>query len=305
MEHIFDSLIFLDNQIYSHQAMSYQIKALAQHYPFLEIQIIGDSVMGRPIYLIHLGSGKRKIHINASHHANEWLTSYIVMKSLEMLCKEIKEGEVELEQINYDFVPMVNPDGVELCLYGLASIASYKQQEKLLSMNEGFDNFSRWKANIRGVDLNRNYDAGFANYKKISEKKVPSYAYYAGGNPESEPESKALAILTRARLYDMVIAYHTQGEVIYWNYGGVEVPTAKEYAIMFSEVSGYLLDEPDITAASGGYKDWFIATYKKPGFTIECGIGENPISASQSESIIRRTWPIIKCAQKDIREGVI
>lgn len=290
---------------YSYQNMLDQIKRLTQSYPFLQWEIIGNSVMDRPIYLLHLGTAKRKVHINASHHGNEWLTSYIVMRSLEMLCEEIQAGKIALQQINYDFVPMVNPDGVELCLHGLTSVNDPWQRERLVKMNEGIEVFSRWKANIQGVDLNRNYNAGFENYKVISEKKAPCYAYYAGERPESEPESKALAMLTRKRLYDMVLAYHTQGEVIYWNYGGIEVPTAREYAIMFSEVSGYLLDEPEVTAASGGYKDWFIAVYKKPGFTIECGLGENPISSYQSEDIIRRTWPIVKCAQKDIREGVI
>lgn len=300
-----DHLIFLEHERYSFQTMSHQISVLMQHYPFLEHHIIGASVMGRSIYRLHLGEGNRKIHINASHHGNEWLTSYVLMKSIAMLCEEIKKGTLSLKQINYDFVPMVNPDGVELCLFGVTAITSYEEKEKLLGMNEGSYCFAKWKANIRGVDLNRNYNAGFEGYKQISEKKAPSYAYYAGETPESEPESKALADLTRIRLYDMVIAYHTQGEVIYWNYGGMQVPTAKEYAIMFSEASGYALDEPEITAASGGYKDWFIAVYKKPGFTIECGIGENPISIHQSEMIIKCTWPILKCAQKDIKEGVI
>lgn len=305
MEEAIKKRVVLDQEEYSYQNLLDQIKALTKYYPFLQWKIIGNTVMNRPIYLLHLGEGRRKVHINASHHANEWLTSYIVMRSIEMLCEEIKKGEVALQQINYDFVPMVNPDGVELCLHGLTTISSHEQREELLKMNEGIEQFSRWKANIQGVDLNRNYDAGFENYKKISEKTEPCYAYYAGEKPESEPESKALAMLTRKRRYDMVIAYHTQGEVIYWNYGGIEVPTAREYAIMFSEASGYLLDEPEVTAASGGYKDWFIAVYKKPGFTIECGLGKNPISSNQSEGIIRRTWPIVKCAQKEIREGVI
>ena len=289
---------------YSYWIMREQLMELSQKYYFLEIKNIGRSVMGRYIYMAHIGYGTRKIHINASHHGNEWITTYILMKSIEKLCEEIEMQRMSLAEINFDFIPMVNPDGVELCLYGLEMMMTERQKEQILKMNEGFNNFSRWKANIRGVDLNRNYDAGFLKYKKISNKKSPSYAYYAGSIPECEPESKALAELTRKRLYDMVIAYHTQGEVIYWNYMNVEVPTAKEYAIMFSEVSGYRLDVPDELAASGGYKDWFIKTYHKPGFTIECGIGENPISVSQAENIMKCTWPIIKCAQRDIRKGV-
>ena len=297
-------IVNLKQYCYSYLVMSEQLMELSQKYRFLEINSIGRSVMGRSIYMVHIGCSSRRIHINASHHANEWITTYILMKSIEKLCEEIDRNQMSLEEINFDFIPMVNPDGVELCLHGLEMIMTEKQKEKLIKMNEGVNNFSRWKANIRGVDLNRNYDAGFLKYKRISDKKSPSYAHYAGSMPESEPESKALAEFTRKRLYDMVIAYHTQGEVIYWNYMNVDVPTAKEYAIMFSEVSGYRLDVPDELAASGGYKDWFIETYHKPGFTIECGIGENPISVSQIENIMKCTWPIIKCAQRNIRKGV-
>lgn len=297
-------IVNLKQYCYSYSVMSEQLMELSRRYHFLEIKSIGRSVMGRSIYMGHIGCSSRRIHINASHHANEWITTYILMKCIEKLCEEIDRDQMSLEEINFDFIPMVNPDGVELCLYGLEMIMTEKQKEKLIKMNEGVSNFSRWKANIRGVDLNRNYDAGFLKYKRISDKKSPSYAHYAGSMPECEPESKALAEFTRKRLYDMVIAYHTQGEVIYWNYMNVEVPTAKEYAIMFSEVSGYKLDVPDELAASGGYKDWFIETYHKPGFTIECGIGENPISVSQAENIMKCTWPIIKCAQRNIRKGV-
>lgn len=230
------------------------------------------------------------------------------MKSIAILCEMIKEQAVYedihvgnwLEEVTYDFVPMVNPDGVELCIEGLNG---RKDGQSLRALNEGELNFSRWKANIRGVDLNRNYNAGFETYSLISEKKSPSYAYYSGQKPESEPETKALADLTRRRDYDMVLAYHTQGEVIYWTYGNLEIAGARAYADMFSQASGYALDQPESIAASGGYKDWFIDHFKKPGFTIECGYGENPLSIIQVEPILTHTLPILLLAAKDLRKG--
>lgn len=129
MSYISKGLVYLENQMYSYLIMLQQLKALENQYPFLKVQMIGKSVMERPLYLIHLGNGKRKIHINGSHHANEWVTSFIVMKSVEKLCEEVRIGQVKLEQINFDFVPMVNPDGVELSLYGLQSIIYTKQKK--------------------------------------------------------------------------------------------------------------------------------------------------------------------------------
>ncbi len=301
------SIIQLSLEYYDFTSLKWQVIALNKCYPFLKVYTIGKSVNQLPLYALRLGCGPRKIHINASHHGNEWLTTFIVMRCVEILCKAFKKREslygiairTLLESVTYDFIPMVNPDGVMLAIEGTKS--QYFTQAHL-KWNEGNCDFTRWKANARGVDLNRNYDAGFIEYQHISPVHSPSFAYYAGEFPESEPESKALADLTKTRKYDLVIAYHTQGEVIYWTYDNQYVATAMEYAKMFEEASGYLLETPDPLAASGGYKDWFIKSFNKPGFTIECGIGENPININQSDEIIQRTLPIILLAAKDIRK---
>lgn len=295
----------LENQKYTFNTMEKQLVELVHNYPFLSLIEIGRSVQKRPLYCVSLGYGKRKIHINASHHANEWITSLIIMKSIEMLCEQIKSRTLDsqmntvyfLEHNTYDFVPMVNPDGVELCINGPSStweLSYYKH------LNEGSLDFSRWKANARGVDLNRNYNAGFNEYKEISEKKNPSFAYYQGDFPACEPESRALVRLTKERRYAIVLAYHTQGEVIYWTYKDLPINHAGEYGKMFSKASGYPLDVPESAAASGGYKDWFILHFKKPGFTIECGYGDNPIDVSQTDAIVVKTFPILLLASQDL-----
>lgn len=292
---------------YGFNLMKNNIEQLVSKYSFLTYDQYGFSEEGKPLYHLSVGEGKRKIHINASHHANEWITSVVLMNSVEMLCEMIDHKETYLgmdiagllKKVTYDFIPMVNPDGVEICINkGMTS----QNPIYLHKLNEGSNNFKRWKANSRGVDLNRNYNAGFLDYSMINEKSKPSYAYYQGEYPESEAETRALADLTRLQKYDMVIAYHTQGEVIYWNYKDIVVDNGLKYAKMFSEASGYVLDLPEPMAASGGYKDWFINVFRKPGYTIECGHGENPISIRQVPKIVERTFPIILLASKDLRK---
>ena len=34
-----------------------------------------------------------------------------------------------------------------------------------------------------------------------------------------------------------------------------------------------------------GFEDWFILEYDKPGYTIECGLGENPLPISEFDEI--------------------
>lgn len=298
------SMIQLKRNVYDFETMEGQLYPFVVRYPFVKLQTIGESVWGRPLYKLSIGNGSRKIHINGSHHGNEWITSFVLMKSLEYFClahKKDKRVKAALEAATYDFVPMVNPDGVHICIHGIKYIVSPQKKRRFLEMNEGLENFSRWKANLNGVDLNRNYDAGFESYQKISEKKAPSYALYAGEKAESEPETKSLVKLTKESQYDMVLAYHTQGEVLYWTYGSNMPPEAEKYATMFEKASGYLLEEPEALAASGGYKDWFIAQFHKPGFTVECGRGENPIAVNQWQEILNRTLPLLILAAEDIK----
>ncbi|PHV71465.1 peptidase M14 [Sporanaerobium hydrogeniformans] len=293
--------------VYDVLEMEKDLKKLTIVYPFFKKSICGKSTFGNPLYLVRIGKGSRKIHINGSHHGNEWLTSLILIESMYRLSKAIQRRETLygidayqlLEKVTYDFVPMVNPDGVQLCA---GKLPDGEVGRRLKEWNQGLEDFTRWKANGRGVDLNRNYNAGFIEYTMQSKQKIPSYAYFAGPFPESEKETKALADLTRRQKYDLVLAYHSQGQVIYWNYKALEVDNGLKYAKMFSEASGYQLDTPEPEAASGGYKDWFIETFQKPGYTIECGLGENPLPLDQLEDCVKATLPILVLASKDLRK---
>ena len=53
---------------------------------------------------------------------------------------------------------MTNPDGVALALGGLSSVKEPSRADFLRGLNGGED-FSLWKANANGVDLNVNFDA--------------------------------------------------------------------------------------------------------------------------------------------------
>lgn len=293
----------LEEGAYCFETFERQLLMLQTTYGhLLKVKSIGKTVGDKNIYLISMGKGKRKIHLNAAHHGNEWITSLILMKSLAILC-EMHEKNMSFygmtikrmldTQVQYDIVPMLNADGVNICIKGISAVSN---PNTILKANDYQRDFSRWKANARGVDLNRNYDAGFKEYQSISQSQSPSYAFYSGKNPGSEPETVAMIELTKQRLYDMVLAYHTQGQVIYWDYRQLEVPAAKRYAELFSRISTYALDVPDPYATGCGYKDWFIEAFRKPGYTIECGLGENPIEVSQLDDIIIKTFPILLCA---------
>ena len=91
----------------------------------------------------------------------------------------------------------------------------------------------------------------------------------------------------------LLLAFHTQGEVIYWRYGDLDVPGARDIAATFAAVSGYSPEDTPYDSSFAGYKDWFIRSFRRPGFTIECGRGLNPLPLTDFPEIRRRCLGIL------------
>ena len=280
---------------YPYEVLERDLMALKERYPFLDIGVAGQSVLGRHLYYFRLGRGPNEVFFNGAHHALEWITSVLLMKFCENFARAYATGQplrgYDVRAI-WDWssvyvMPMVNPDGVDLVLNGLSKNHPYYGQ--LLEWNKGYPDFSQvWQANIRGVDLNHNYDASW----ELSKQAEPEYGItgpgptrFSGSHPESEPEAKAVADFTRNHNFQLVMAYHSQGEVFYWDYQNLADARAKEILELFSKVSGYLPEEATGITSYAGYKDWFIAQYRRPGFTVEVGSGRNPLPLSQFPKI--------------------
>lgn len=276
----------------TYNEMMKELNDILLKYPFMTLTTIGKSLVGRSIPLISVGHGKKSVLYVGTHHGMEWITSIILLKYLDEVGKLIKERgrifgtdaeDLFLRRKVY-IVPMLNPDGVELCINGCDPMNPLT--ERLYSMSGG--DFSKWQANGRGVDLNHNYDAGFAEYKALE----PSYGIYGGGptrfsgaHPESEPECSALCSFIRSQDISLLVALHTQGGEIYYDYNGHVPQGGKTIAKRLEALSGYTLSQPEGSACYGGLKDWFIKEYDRPAFTIECGKGENPLPQGDSDMI--------------------
>ena len=282
---------------YTYDIMKKDLEGLKARYPFIEVASGGKSELGKELYYVKLGNGPNKVFYNGSHHAIEWITTVLLMKFIENFAKAYATGQ-NIEGYNVNdmwnkstiyVMPMVNPDGVDLVLNGLDRSNPYYND--LIKWNNGSLDFSKtWSANIRGVDLNHNYDAMWQK-SKDAEKSYgvygPGPTRYSGTSPESESESKAVADFTRKNDFRLVIAYHSQGEVIYWNFQNLASAEARRIAVIFSGLSGYELGEPSGITSYAGYKDWFIEKYRRPGYTIEVGLGENPLPISQFSKIYK------------------
>lgn len=285
------------NISYSYLLTEICIEGLSARYPQIVRGNIGQSVLGKNLYTIQIGRGSKKVMYNASHHANEWITTPVLLKFAEEYLKAYifmasigGFSATELfNTVTIDMVPLVNPDGVDLVTGALDKNTSAYQKAEVIAADYPSIAFpSGWKANIRGTDLNLNYPAGWENAREIKFAQgftSPAPRDFVGTEPLSAPESRAMANYTRENNFRLTLSYHTQGEVIFWKYLDYMPPNAFDIGVQLSNASGYSLETTPPESAYAGYKDWFIQTYNLPGYTIEAGRGVNPLPISDFNEI--------------------
>ena len=285
-------------------------------YPSMGTQVLTHTEFGRPIRTLSIGSGGRKVLFTAAHHANEWITTPVLLKFMEELAEAAQKGgkifgvpaETILKYNTIHTVPMVNPDGVDLVTGAIAPGSVPYEKARILAENYPEIPFpSGWKANLNGVDLNLQYPAGWLQAREIKFSQGytrPGPRDYVGRSPLDQRESAALAEFTREVDPRLVLAYHTQGEVIYWQFGEKNPRGARELGEEFARLSGYTLSDTPYESAFAGYKDWFIRYFGRPGYTIEVGKGENPLPLSEFDDIYRKNLGILVTAATGLPGGV-
>lgn len=229
----------------------------------VEVGNIGTTEFGTPVPYVFLGNKSNGcIIVQGAIHAREHITSLLVMCQIKNIIKERKNllGGIY-------FVPMVNVDGVRLVQEGLSSVPE-EFRETVLRLNRSKD-FSLWKANGLGVDLNTNFDARWGQGAQNKTKPAPSD--FIGYEPESAMETKCLVNLTRAVKPLGTISYHCKGEEIYWKFDQPQKNLWRDFRLakFVSLATGYPLSDPGKSA--GGYKDWCISKLNIPALTIEVG----------------------------------
>lgn len=300
----YDFALVPTNVQYSYVLLTLLTEGLAVRYPFLKTGSFGQSVMGKNLVYIRIGTGEKEVFYNAAHHANEWLTTPVLLKFTEDYADAFSQGgsiggtpaNTLFRNYSLYLAPMVDPDGVDLVTGVLSSGGYYNQAVRIAEQYPQVSFPSGWKANIAGVDLNLQYPANWDEAKRIKFEQgftSPAPRDYVGKAPLVAPESYAVYRFTKSHNFLLTLSYHSQGKLIYWKYLDYEPARSREIADYFGEVSGYSVEETPYASGFAGYKDWFIETYNRPGYTIEVGLGQSPLPVSQFPEIYRANLGIL------------
>ena len=154
-----ENIIVPTNIAYSSCILRGNIEQLKKRYTFLTTGNIGYSVLGKPIPYVRLGVGQKEVMYAASFHANEWITSVLLMKFVEDYAKAYENSGFiygysarELfNNVSIYIIPMVNPDGVDLVTGVIPTNTGIYNQFKDISLNFPNIPFPKgWKANFNG-----------------------------------------------------------------------------------------------------------------------------------------------------------
>jgi hypothetical protein len=187
--------------------------------PWMETTVIGESVQGRPIEVVRLGSGERWfVVLAAMHGAHECNTNQVAEG---MIARLTADPVLLPEGVTLFVAPLVNPDGCAL----------------------------NTRTNANGVDLNRNWAA--SDWTADAEGPGGVIAGSGGAFPFSEPETAALHTWLQ-NLYGQsptgelwVISYHSVvpdtglAQPAYVIYGQPE-PRSEALARRYAQATGYL-----------------------------------------------------------------
>lgn len=300
------SIVDETDAVYSYRDMKRDLKELAQKYPDqVQLESLGKTADKRDIYCLRMGNPQadRQILVQGCLHAREWLNCQVLMKMLERYLKAYETGTYKgktyseiFDRVAVYVIPMVNPDGVTISQYGIGKIRDKALRAKLKKMSRQ-ESYARWKANARGVDLNRNFPALWGRKK---ERKGPASERYHGKKAAGERETQAvIRLIKRLPGLKACLNYHSRGEIIYWGAKGTGKQRTAAYRLArtVKNMSGYrLVDESKTYGAGGDLERYLIAKRKLPYVCVETGREEAPLRHSSFKSIYNKHKTVIERA---------
>ena len=153
---------------------------------FVQFRVIGKSHDERMIPMLEIGKGQTCVFCLAGMEGWDRQMPEVLVRMTEEYCRAYECGwkldefyEVQrlLDQIRICMIPVLNPDGYEICRRGYPAVRNPIYRQMLQMQNIPYEEFS---GNARGVCISGNFPARGCVRRRISQE------------PASENETKAL-----------------------------------------------------------------------------------------------------------------
>ncbi|XP_039756453.1 carboxypeptidase B-like [Pararge aegeria] len=245
---------------------------LAKTYPkIVSVNTIGKSYEGKDLKILRISDGNpnnKAVFIDGGIHAREWISPATVTYFINQIAENFDEESDDMKQIDWYFLPVVNPDGYEYT--HLVDRLWRKNRKPSFTGRQCF-----------GTDLNRNFGYRWGG-KGASNN--PCSEIFRGSRSFSEPESRAVSefIKTSVANFSAYLTYHSYGQYLLypWGYDNAVPPDHKDLDVVGKSIaeaieraggSKYSVGSSSglLYPASGGSDDWVKAQGVKYTFTIE------------------------------------
>ena len=296
-------IVSYDHQKYNYSELKEDISLLAKRYSKVcQAEVIGTSPDDRDIMAVTIGNKNAKKHlvVLGNIHAREYMTTVLCMRQMEITLDNLSEkvggkriSEI-LNQVAIHYIPSCNPDGTAISQYGHDAIRDTTLRNNLKNMNMS-SYTTLWKANARGVDLNRNWNYGFYVRGKRG------WQGFSGTKSFSEPETKAIRDYIRGLKGKGkvcgIISYHATGSLLYGKCLSKAKATVRKNTKRMSDVAqnrtGYHI-MPQSKSTGGGYsREYYLYKANIPFITLEIGYAACPLPASEFLSIWRKNYDLV------------
>lgn len=302
------AIVSTNHQKYTYAEYKKDLQQLENKYPeYCHVTVIGKSADNRNLYEVVVGNPQAQKHlvVIANLHGREYMTTQLCMRQIEYYLKKYNKKisgtkvSAVLNRVAIHYVPSSNPDGTAISQFGFGAIRDKNLRAGLRNMP---GSATRWKANARGVDLNRNWAIAF------QKGGTRGYAGFHGNKAASEPEVKALVNMVNRieKEGDMVgvISYHSTGSILYGRCASnatakVEQMTNQMYKTAQSLTGYRLMPTESLSTAAGCSREYFLYKRKVPCITLEVGRGTCPLSIREFPSIWKKNKNVV------IREAML
>lgn len=271
----------------SYDSLLTDMVLLRNEYPHsLKLFTAGYSESGKEILMFTMGNGKKTALVIGGIHAREHISTKYILRVVEDYCFQNEKssgiyGNFNIKDLLSEYtlyiIPCANPDGLEI----ISGRMSPKNNVRVADITE-------YKANVNGVDLNRNFPLA---WEYIDNGVTSPYThYFKGYKSSSESETRTLIKLCEENRFEFMLSFHIKGNCIFWGdtYNTENNGLYKAFAEDIAKNSGFFLTEPTLKPSDygGGFENWFRHTYKKPGVCVELSHYTNTVSPCDNKNYV-------------------